>query len=103
MTREEKMAYRQFLADYKVECKKGQQKQEALGRWHKMPLQVHILQIGRRQIIVCLDETILYADGKREFRGRQTSFRFSNKYADAHYTQSRLDKFELAGLSTRLQ
>ena len=52
-----------------------------------MPMQVFIVQINKRQLTVCLDETIVYSDGKREYRGRQTSFRFAKKCADAHYTQ----------------
>lgn len=103
MTRLEKLAYQCFLADYKAEYERLHKDDEQIGRWHAMPMQVLIIQKGKRQQVVCLDETIIYHNGRREYRGRQTSYRFADKTADAHYTQGWLDSLELAGWCRRLQ
>lgn len=103
MTRLEKLAYKQFLADFKAEYERLHKEDEPVGRWHSMPLQVYIVEINKRQLTVCFDETIIYHNGERVYRGRQTSYRFANKQADALYTQRRLDELELSGKSVRLQ
>ena len=103
MTRLERLAYRCFLADYKAEYERLHKDEEPVGRWHRIPMQVLVIQTGRRQQVVCLDETIIYHNGRREYRGRQTSYRFADKTADAHYTQRWLDTLELGGRLARLQ
>lgn len=103
MTRLERLAYKQFLADYKAEYERLHKDNEPVGRWHAIPMQVFIVQKGKRQVIVCLDETIIYRNGRREFRGRQNSYRFANKQTDVIYTQRMLDDLELNGRCVRLQ
>lgn len=103
MTRLERLAYKQFLTDFKAEYKRLHKDDEPIGKWHAIPLQVFIVQIGKRQQTICLDETIVYSNGNRAYRGRQTSYRFANREADALYTQRRLDELELSGRSIRIQ